>query len=339
MPTRSAPSASAFATSRPGRMPPLAMSVSPERPRAPDQAASAVGIPQPANSPATRARHGSSIRCRSTSLHDVPPAPARSTAATPASNSARTSLAAMPQPTSLTTIGNSARSQSAAIFCEQSGEARVALGLQRLLQRIQVQHQRIRAEQIDESAAIVGAVTLFSCTAPRLASSTTSGASARTSNVSSESSDSISARPEPRPIASPYSLGDAGQASVDAARFGRSAGHARDEQRRRHRAPEELCRTIHVGEIDLRQRAMHEAICVEARGDALRADVALDVDAKVIRFARRRGAFSRLVVQRTERLLRSVEVGSVCAIAQRRNGLQGKPFGERGSTARHRGRS
>ena len=49
---------------------------------------------------------------------------------------------------------------NASIFFEQPAKTRVAFGLQRLLQRVEVQHERVGAQQLDEPAAIVCAVTL-----------------------------------------------------------------------------------------------------------------------------------------------------------------------------------
>ena len=116
LPTISAPNAIALATSRPPAIPPLATIVSTGATSRARRKHSAVGIPHPANAAATRARQGCAIRCRSTSLHDVPPAPATSIAATPASNNARTASGPTPQPTSFTTTGKSTAAQSAAIL-------------------------------------------------------------------------------------------------------------------------------------------------------------------------------------------------------------------------------
>ncbi len=117
MPTRSAPKASALTASMPVRMPPEAKTgtASPMALRTHCRL-TAVGMPQSANARANRLQWASGARWYSTSLHEVPPAPATSMAATPASTSARATSPEMPQPTSLTMTGTSNARQTASIL-------------------------------------------------------------------------------------------------------------------------------------------------------------------------------------------------------------------------------
>ena len=96
----------------PLRTPPLAKTGVPGAASLASRRASTVEMPQPANAPATRARTGSSMRWRSTSLQLVPPAPATSIAQTPASTSRRATFAPMPLPTSLTITGTPTRAHT-----------------------------------------------------------------------------------------------------------------------------------------------------------------------------------------------------------------------------------
>ncbi len=61
--------------------------------------------------------------------------------------------------------------------------------------------------------------------------------------------------------------------------------------------PEQLGRRVHTLEIDLGKRSMREPVRAEAGVDAFRSDVALDVDAQVIRLTRRRFVLTPFVAQ------------------------------------------
>src|SRR5581483_11664032 len=68
--------------------------------------------------------------------------------------------------------------------------------------------------------------------------------------------------------------------------------------------PEKFAGEIDLPEGDLRECAVRELILVKAGRYALRRDVALDVDAKMIRFARGGLEVKLLVAQRSSQLLR-----------------------------------
>ena len=105
--------------------------------------------PQPANAAATAPARES--RRPSISAQFVPPAPATSTAATPAPASARTSSRSSPKPTSLTTTGRGAsRADDRRDPVEHAGERRLALGLDGLLHGVEVDRQAVGVEQLDE---------------------------------------------------------------------------------------------------------------------------------------------------------------------------------------------
>ena len=101
--------------------------------------ASAVGH-APVGERARDARPARASRRPSISAQFVPPAPATSTAATPACASAATSAPeSRPKPTSLTTTGRGAsRATTRRDALEDAGEVRLALGLDRLLQRVEM---------------------------------------------------------------------------------------------------------------------------------------------------------------------------------------------------------
>ena len=67
----------------------------------------------------------------------------------------------------------------------------------------------------------------------------------------------------------PEFLRDARQGPIDSGRFGRAAGHARDQQRRAQRAAEMRNAQINVGKCDLRQCAVLESVMLEPCADAL----------------------------------------------------------------------
>src|SRR5579884_1838095 len=205
MPTRSAPSAIALATSITVRMPPLAKTGARPAARRARRRASAVEMPQPAKAAATRERTGSSIRCRSTSDQEVPPAPATSTAATPAASSSPTVSGARPQPTSFTTTGTSRRRHRSAIRSSRPAKQPSPSGCTASWSGFRCS-TRASAPRRSTSRRQSSAVTpLLSWTAPRLAKSSTSGASGRTSKVSRTSGCSSRTRPEPSPMAKPAS--------------------------------------------------------------------------------------------------------------------------------------
>ena len=107
IPASRAPSAIVLATSSPLRNPPLATMGKCGAPWRTIWMDSAVGIPQSLKVVATRRRVSVSARCISTWLQLVPPAPATSMAAIPASASRRASSCEKPQPTSFATTGTS----------------------------------------------------------------------------------------------------------------------------------------------------------------------------------------------------------------------------------------
>ena len=283
-------------------MPPLAISVPSGATDRASTIACAVGMPHAANVPATRARQGSAIRWRSTSLHEVPPAPATSTAATPASKSARTS----PRPDAPAHLFDDDRKIGSGAKLgdprEQPAKARVAFRLQRLLQRIEMQCERVGFEHFDEAPALRNAVAFVQlhrteiCEKQNLRSirphveaferfgrfqQSATGAEAHCQAV---------VRGHPR------------EAAIDSSCLGRSARHARDQKRRRESAPEKTRRYVDVGKIDLGQRTVGEGIRLKTRRDAFAVDVAFDVDTKMLRLSRRGRTLRPLVVQRTTRL-------------------------------------
>ena len=201
LPARSAPRAIAIATSTPLRMPPLAIRVPRGAASRASRIASAVGSPQSAKAPATRARTGSGIRCRSTSLQDVPPAPATSTAATPASKSATTRSGAMPQPTSLTMTGTSREAQSASILRKSPANRVSPSGWSASWSGLRCSTRASASSRSTIRRQAASPTPRLSWTAPRLASRGTSGQRSRTAKVASTSGCSSSTRQEPRPIA------------------------------------------------------------------------------------------------------------------------------------------
>ena len=90
------------------------------------------------------------------------------------------------------------------------------------------------------------------------------------------------------------------------ARCGRAARHARDEERRREPPAEEFEPMDRLRQD--RSPAARDARSDRRRSrvDALRADVALDVDSEVLRLSRRRRVLRPLVAQRSGRLLRKL---------------------------------
>ena len=115
-------------------------------------------MPHPANASATSLPCSVGMRCSSTWLHDVPPAPATSIAHTPASHSLRAASAEMPQPTSLAITGTPTSRHTCSILRQPAREVGVALGLHRLLQRVEMQDERVGLDHLDRAAAFVHAV-------------------------------------------------------------------------------------------------------------------------------------------------------------------------------------
>ena len=116
IPAISAPRAMALATSSPERIPPLAISGRSGAPFFAISSDCAVGIPHAEKEPAMLLPFSSGARCRSTSLQDVPPAPATSIAITPAFDSLSTASSEIPKPTSFTTTGTDSVRHTPSIF-------------------------------------------------------------------------------------------------------------------------------------------------------------------------------------------------------------------------------
>ena len=143
------------------RMPPLAINGRPGAARRTISSASAVGMPQSANALASRRSDSVDARWFSTSLHDVPPEPATSMAATPASSQpARRSLSLMPQPTSFATTGTPTSRQTCLDLAQQPFPIPVPIRLQRLLQWVEVQDQRIGLDHLDCTPAVIDRVAV-----------------------------------------------------------------------------------------------------------------------------------------------------------------------------------
>ncbi len=200
-------------------------------------------------------------------------------------------------------MGKSTSAQSSFDGAQESGEAGIALGLQRLLQGIAMQHQCVGSEELDETAALGGAVTLIELNGTEIGKEQ----NAWGLRAHFEGRQLLGRLDERASRAQPHGqtvlLRDARQTRVDLARLRRAAGHARDKQRRGEPPAEKLARQVHVAEVDLGQRAVRERIIVKARGNALGRDVIFDIDAKVIGFARRGGRVTRHVARRTRQLL------------------------------------
>src|SRR5919204_5676132 len=211
-PTRSAPSATALATSTPSRTPPLANSRASGATRRACRSASAVGTPQPANAAAMRWRQGSPSRCRSTSLQAVPPAPATSTAATPASSSARTTSGARPQPTSLATTGRSRRSASSPMRPSRPRNDVSPSSCTASCSGFRCSTSASASSVSRRRRQSSVPMPRLSWIAPRFASSSPFGTRGRTLNDGRTSGCSSRTRPDPRPMGSPSAL--AASASV-----------------------------------------------------------------------------------------------------------------------------
>jgi len=76
----------------------------------------------------------------------------------------------------------------------------------------------------------------------------------------------------------PEFLRNARQRPIDAGRFGRAAGHARDQQRSTQRAAEMRNAQINVGKRDLRQCTVLESVTLETCADAFSANILLEID-------------------------------------------------------------
>ena len=119
-PARSAPRAAALATSWPLRTPPLAKTGRSGLPAATRASRTyarlvTVGMPHSLNDAASLRWRSVVARCFSTSLQDVPPAPATSIALMPASIRLRATCRLIPQPTSLAMTGTPIRVQTSSI--------------------------------------------------------------------------------------------------------------------------------------------------------------------------------------------------------------------------------
>ena len=164
----------------------------------------------------------------------------------------------MPQPTSFTTIGKSACAHNSAMRAQQSAKARVAFRLKRLLQRIEMQHERVGFEHLDESPALREAVTLVELHRAEICEQQ----NLRSVRAHVEAFERLGRLEQHATGAQTHRQAvvrrDLRQAVIDRRRLGRSTRHARDQQRRRKPTPEEMDRRVHVGQIDFRQRAMRQ---------------------------------------------------------------------------------
>ena len=200
----SAPRAMQVAASRPLRRPPDAITRPSGKPRRQATTLSAVGMPHSWKVAATRRITGSAIRCRSTWLHEVPPAPAASTPATPASARARATFSAMPQPTSFTSTGTPMLATTSAIRLTTPAKRGVPSGCSASCRGF-VWSTRASASIISTARRQRSrAPGSRSWETPRLATSGTLGASSRTWNDSASAASSRAARCEPTPTATPH---------------------------------------------------------------------------------------------------------------------------------------
>ncbi len=105
-----------------------------------------------------------------------------------------------------------------------------------------MQHQRVGAEQLDETAALGGAVTFIELNGSEIGEEQ----NARRLRAHFEGRQLLGRFDERATRAQPHGqtvlLRDAREASVDFACFRRAAGHARYEQRRGEPAAEKLAR-------------------------------------------------------------------------------------------------
>ena len=279
MPTRSAPSARHLAASMPLRTPPLAMIESPGI-EASSWMQSGVGIPQSAKlSPRSRSPdRDASIRAQL-----VPPTPA-------------TSMVRMPMPRQL--LGGARRDAAADLLRDhrhlelahhlrhlgqQVREVAVALGLERLLERIQVQHQRVGADHLHGAPTVLDAIAVVELHraevgeqrhrrrgVPHQKGLRQRGALERLALRADADRD-----PDP--------LGGEREILVDARCGPGAAGHAGDEQRRGEPLAEELDGGVDRREVELGQRAMLEVPVVEEARLELHA--LLEREPKVLRLA------------------------------------------------------
>ena len=143
------------------------------------------------------------------------------------------------------------------------------------------------------------AVPLLSCTAPRLAKSARRARRRARQSFRTNLAIRAAPRPEPSPIAKPMFLRDPREAPIDSSRFGRF----RRSCTKRATAPSAVARQNSLKDRRRlnRFRATRDARSdsVETGRNAFARDVALDIDAKMLRLSRRGRGVKRLVAQRT----------------------------------------
>ena len=109
-----------------------------------------------------------------------------------------------------------------------------------------------------------------------------SGATSRTRKVGATDGSSSATRCEPTPICATDRLSGRGEAAVDLGSALDPAGHARDQEGRAQRVPEEVGPRVDRNQVEFWQRSMHQPITLKTRRDAERADRLVDDDAQVV---------------------------------------------------------
>lgn len=187
---------------------------------------------------------------------------------------------------------------------EQAAETRVAFGLQRFLQRIEMKGERIGVQHFDQAPALRDAITLIELHGTEIGQERDVGRQ-RTNVERFDRAGRLDQRAtRSKAHCESVLLCDASESPVEPTRSARTARHARYEKRRSKSPAEKFGRRIDVGEIDLRQSAVRKLVDIETGAHALTADIALEIDPEMLRLSRRRRVLRLLFAQRNGQLLR-----------------------------------
>jgi hypothetical protein len=167
---------------------------------------------------------------------------------------------------------------------QQAGKVRVAFRLERFLQRVEVQDERVRADHLDGLAAVLQIVTIVELHCAEIGKEQNSrGHVAHTKGVGQFGvldSGALAAEAHRDAVR----LRGLRQTAIDFARPFRPARHRRDQQRRTKGLAEQGCCRVHGGQVNLWRRLVNEAILFQPGGQ-VRVYVFFETDADVVGLA------------------------------------------------------